>query len=145
MTKILERFNMLEAKPIGSVLPTNCKLNAKKCSRGEKEKAEMRKVPYALAVGSLMYAMVCTRLDIAFVVGIVSRYISNPGREHWAVVKWLLRYFKSTSRVCLRYGVGKPMLEGFIDSDMSRDVDSSRSTLGYVMTYAGGAVSWPSP
>ena len=104
----------------------------------------MRRVPYASAVGSLMYAMVCTRPDIAFAVGTVSRYMSNPGKEHWAAVKWILRYLKGTSSVCLRYGVGKPLLEGFTDSDMSGDVDSSRSTSGYVMTYSGGAVSWQS-
>ena len=46
--------------------------------------------------------------------------------------------------MCLRYGVGKPVLEGFTDSDMSGDVDSSQSTSGYVMTYAGGAMSWQS-
>ncbi|RVW34929.1 Retrovirus-related Pol polyprotein from transposon TNT 1-94 [Vitis vinifera] len=51
----------------------------------------MRKVPYASAVGSLMYAMVCTMPDIAHAVGVVSRFISNPGKEHWAIVKWILR------------------------------------------------------
>ena len=62
--------------------------------------------------------------------------MSNPGREHWADVKWIPKYLKGTIGVCLRYGVGKPMLKGFTDSDMSGDADSSRSTLGYVMTYA---------
>ena len=42
----------------------------------------MKNVPYASVVGSLMYAMVCTRLDIAFVVGITSRFLTNPGKEH---------------------------------------------------------------
>ena len=70
--------------------------------------------------------------------------MSNPGREHWVAVKWILRYLKGTSGVCLRYGVGKPVLEGFTDSNMSRDVDSSRSTSGYMMTYPRGAVSWRS-
>ena len=51
---------------------------------------------------------------------------------------------KGTSKVCLTFGVGKFVLEGFTDSDMSGDVDSSRSTSGYVMTYAGGVVSWHS-
>ena len=69
VTKILERFNMSEAKPVRFALPTNCKFNARQCPKGEKDKAEMRKVPYASTVGSLMYAMVCTRPDIAFVVG----------------------------------------------------------------------------
>mgnify|MGYP007129913685 FL=1 len=72
MTKILERFNMSEAKLVGSALRTNCKLNAKQCQRGEKEKGDTREVPYALVVGSLMYDMVCTRPDITFVVGAVS-------------------------------------------------------------------------
>ena len=118
VTKILEKFNMSNAKPVGSVLPTNYRLHAKQCPRGEREKAEMRKVLYASAIGSLMYAMVCMRPDITFVVGAVSRYMSNPGREHWAAVKWILRYLKGTSEVCLRYGVGKLVLEGFTDSDM---------------------------
>ena len=82
--------------------------------------------------------------DIAFVVGAVSRYMSNPRREHWATMKWILRCLKSTSQVCLRYGVGKPMLKGFTDSNMSGDVESSRSTSGYVLTYARGAVLWQS-
>jgi hypothetical protein len=47
----------------------------------------MKKVPYASAVGSLMYAMVCTRHDIAHSVGVASRFLSNPGKEHWVVVK----------------------------------------------------------
>ena len=67
--------------------------------------------------------------------------MSNPRREYWVTVKWILMYLKCTSRVCLRYGFGKPMLEGFTDSDMSGDVESSRSTSGYVMTYVGGAMS----
>ena len=82
VTKILERFNVPDAKPVGSVFPKNCKLNAKQCSKGRKEEAKMKKVPYASVVGSLMYVMVCTRSDIAFVVGAVSRYMSNPRREH---------------------------------------------------------------
>ena len=73
---------MSEAKQVGSVLPTNCRLTTKSCLNNEKEKAEMRKVPYALVGGNLMYDMVCTRPDITFVVGAVSRYTSNPGRKH---------------------------------------------------------------
>ena len=53
-------------------------------------------------------------------------------------------YLKGTSKVCLKFGVEKSVLEGFTDSDMSGDVDSRRSTLGYVMTYAGGIMSWQS-
>ena len=52
----------------------------------EEERDHMSKVPYALAIGSLMYAMVCTRSDIAHVVGVVSRFISRPGKQHWVAV-----------------------------------------------------------
>ena len=48
----------------------------------------MSKVPYASTIGSMMYAMVCTRLDISHAVGVVSRYMSHLGIEHWNVVKW---------------------------------------------------------
>ena len=101
-------------------------------------------VLHASVVGSLMYVMICTRPDIAFAVGTVSRYMSNPGKEHWVAVKWILIYLKGTSSVCLRYSSGKPMLEGFTDSYMSGDGDSNRSASGYVMTYSGGVVSWRS-
>ena len=102
----------------------------------------MTKVSYASAVESLMYAMVCTKADIGYVVRVASRYMSNPGREHWAAVKWIFRYLKGTSSVCFLFGSSKPLLEGYTNSDMSADVDTSRSMSGYVMTYVGGAVSW---
>ncbi|XP_071921747.1 disease resistance protein At4g27190-like [Coffea arabica] len=104
----------------------------------------MKKVPYASAVSSLMYAMVCTRPDIADVVGVVSRYLSNPGKEHWNAVKWILRYSKGTSRLCLCFGNGKTMLDGYTDADMAGDLDNGKSTSGYLMIFVGGAVSWQS-
>ena len=80
MTKIFGRFNMSEVKSVGSALPTNYKLNGKQCPRGERDNAEMRKVSYASAIGSLMYVMVCMRPDITFLVGAVSPYLSNLGQ-----------------------------------------------------------------
>ena len=70
--------------------------------------------------------------------------MSNPGKEHWNAVKWILQYLKGISNMCLRFGSSKPQHDGFTDSDISADVDTSRSTSGYVMMYAGGAVSWQS-
>lgn len=80
--KVLERFNMKEAKFVIYMLAGHHKLNSKKCPTSKKEKEEMRKVPYQSAVGSLMYAMVCTRPDIAYAVGVVSRFMTNPGKAH---------------------------------------------------------------
>ena len=93
-----QRFNMSEAKPVGSTLPTNCKLSGKLSPKTKAKKAEMMKIPYASTVGSLMYAMVCTRPDIGYAIGVVSRFMSNPGKEHWNAVKWILRYLKGTSK-----------------------------------------------
>ncbi|CAL8990447.1 unnamed protein product, partial [Prunus brigantina] len=63
----------------------------------EKEKENMAMVPYSSAVGSLMYAMICTRPDITHAVGVVSRFLSKPGREHWNAVKWIRRYLRAVS------------------------------------------------
>ena len=64
----------------------------------------MKSVPYSSVVGSLMYDMVCTRPYITFVVSVVSRFMSNPGKAHCEVVKWIMRYLKGSSSVCLVYG-----------------------------------------
>ena len=90
--KVLERFNMDKAKPVNCPLAGHFKLSSSQCPTSDEEKNEMQKIPYASAVGSLMYAMVCTRPDIAHAVGVVSRFLSDPRKEHWAAVKWILRY-----------------------------------------------------
>lgn len=64
----------------------------------------MSKVPYASAVGSLMYAMVCIKPDMAHIVSVVSRFLSNPGNEHWAAAECILRYLRGTSNHCLCFG-----------------------------------------
>ena len=83
---------MENAKAISTPLPIHFKLTKEMCPKTQEEEDKMSKVHYALAVGSLMYAMVCTRPDIAHAVGIISRYMIHPGIEHWNVVKWILRY-----------------------------------------------------
>ena len=104
----------------------------------------MSKVPYASAVGSLMYAMVCTRSNIAHAVGVVSRFMFNLGKQRWEAVKCIMRYLRGTSILKLTFEDGKPVLAGYTDSDMAGDLDSRKSTFGYLMTFAGGAVSWQS-
>ena len=84
--KVLERFNMDKAKPVNCPLAGHFKLSSSQCPTSDEVKNEMQKIPYASTVGSLMYAMVCTRLNIAHAVGVVSRFLSDPGKEHWAAV-----------------------------------------------------------
>jgi hypothetical protein len=64
----------------------------------------MSRVPYSSAVGSLMDAMVCTTPNIAHAVGVVSKYMNNPSKEHWEAVKWILRYFRGTTTHALCFG-----------------------------------------
>ena len=101
----------------------------------------MAPVPYSSAIGSLMYATVCTRPDIAHAVGVVSRYMMNPGRDHWQVVKWILRYLRGSSKMCLTYGGTKSVLEGYTDVDIAEVLDGRKSVSGYLFTFAGEAVS----
>ena len=142
--KVLARFNMSKAKVVSSPLASHFKLSSRHSPSTDKEKEDMRRVPYASAVGSLMYAMVCTRPDIAYAVGVVSRFLSNPGRQHWEAVKWIMRYLRGTSKLKFTFGSGKPVLIGYTDSDMAGDVDNRKSTSSYLMTFSGGAVSWQS-
>ncbi|KAL4028497.1 hypothetical protein IC575_011694 [Cucumis melo] len=104
----------------------------------------MRHIPYASAVGSLMYAMLCTRPDICYAVGIVSRYQSNPGLAHWTAVKTILKYPRRTRDYMLVYGSKDLILTGYTDSDFQTDRDSRKSTSGSVFTLNGGAVVWRS-
>ena len=142
--KVLQRFNMDRGKALSCPLPSYVKLSKHDCPVSDEDKAEMNKLPYASAVGSLMYAMIATRPDIAFAVGVVSRYMSNPGKKHWEAVKGIMRYLKATKHMCKCYGSQDLSVKGYTDSDYAGDLDKRRSTSGYVFTLAGGAVSWRS-
>ncbi|GJZ80925.1 retrovirus-related pol polyprotein from transposon TNT 1-94 [Tanacetum coccineum] len=141
--KVLEKFNMKDAEARCQLLGDHFKLS-KQAPKTKASRRRMAKVPYASAVGSVMYIMVCTRPDIAHAVGVVSRFMSNPGREHWEAVKWLLRYLKGTSKATLCFSRKEVVLEGFFYSDYGGCLDSGKSTTGYVFTVGGTSVSWMS-
>ncbi|KAG9446257.1 hypothetical protein H6P81_012385 [Aristolochia fimbriata] len=142
--KVLERFNMHESKAVTTTLGSQFKLSKEQGAKSDEEIAHMKTVPYASAIGSLMYAMVSTRPDIAHAVGVVSRFMKNPGKEHWEAVKWIFRYLKGTSNYCLCFGGNNIDVKGFVDSNHAGDKDNGRSTSGYVFTVGGTAVSWVS-
>ncbi|XP_062085360.1 secreted RxLR effector protein 161-like [Humulus lupulus] len=105
----------------------------------------MDNVPYASGVGSLMYAMVCARPDLAQAMCIVSKFISNPGESHWEALKWILRYIKDTLDVGLIYDssfTNKDEVVGYVDSDYAGCLDTRRSTTGYVFIAQGGCINW---
>ena len=142
--KVLERFNMQSGRSVSTPLPAYLKLSKDDCPKSVEDKAAMAKVPYASACGSLMYAMVATRPDIAYAVGVVSRYMSNPGKKHWDAVKSILRYLSGTADRQLCYGRGELSIQGYVDSDYAGCVDTRRSTTGWIYTFAGAAISWRS-
>ena len=90
-------------------------------------KGGVSRVPYASAVGSIMYVIVCTRPDLAYTVSAVSRFMSNPKKQHWEAVKWVLRYLQGTARLGLvfqRLETGKPrLLQRYVDAHYTRDLD----------------------
>jgi len=96
-----------------------------------------------------MYAMVCTRPDIAHAVGVLSRFMSKSGKEHWTTLKRVFRYLRGTSDYGLCYqgrlGLDRVLdIHGFVDVDWAEDLDQRRSTSGYAFNLFGGAVSWMS-
>ncbi|VVA40018.1 PREDICTED: Retrovirus-related, partial [Prunus dulcis] len=148
LKKVLQRFGMNEnSKPVSTPLAPHFKLSASMSPKTGEESHYMAQIPYASAVGSLMYAMVCTRPDISQAVSIVSRYMHNPGKGHWQAVKWILRYILGTVDVGLLFQHDKvtgQCVVGYVDSDYAGDLDKRRSTTGFVFTIAGGPVSWRS-
>ena len=135
--RVLEIFNMNKTKSVYSPLASHFKLGSENCPTSAKEKQEIRGVPYDSTIGSLMYAMVCIRLDIAHIVGVVSWFLSNLGKEHQTTVKWIFRYLKGTSKTCLCFGGDKPMLQVHRYADVGANVDFRKSLSGYLLTFAG--------
>ncbi|CAH9148515.1 unnamed protein product [Cuscuta epithymum] len=141
--KVLERFRMQDAKAASVPLGSHFKLSKEDSPKNKKDCAQMQKIPYASAIGSIMYAMVCTMPDIAHAVGVVSRYMGDPGKEPWEAVKWIMRYLKGTASNALCFDGKNVELLRHVDADLaSNDSDGSRSTTGYVFTFGGTTVSW---
>ena len=91
------------SKPVDTPVEKGLALNFDQCPKTDQEKEIMKDLPYVSAVGSLMYAMLCTRLDICFAVGLVSRYQSNLGSTHRQAVKRIMRYLHGTTDLVLCY------------------------------------------
>jgi hypothetical protein len=143
--KVLKRFCMQDCKPGDTPISKGDKFSLNQCPKGNLEIQEMQKIPYASVVGSLMYAQVCTRPDIAYIVGVLGRYLSNPGMDHWKAAKRVLRYLKRTRDYMLTYRRSESLeIIGYSDSDFAGCQDSRKSTSGYIYLLAGGAVSWRS-
>ncbi|XP_060965193.1 secreted RxLR effector protein 161-like [Cannabis sativa] len=143
--RILKRFNMHSCSSGKAPIVKGDKFSKAQCSQNDKERDEIKVVPYASLFGSLMYAQVCTRPDIDVVVGVLGRYLSDPGLSHWKATKKVKRYLQGTKDNMLTYWRADTLdIVRFSDADHARCVDDKRSTSGYIYMMVGGAVSWKS-
>ena len=120
-------------------------LSKSQCPTTIDEWDRMSKVPYASAIGSIMYAMISTRPDVSYALSVTSRYQSDPGESHCTAVKNILKYLRRTKNVFLVYGGEEELVvTGYTDASFQTDKDDSKSQSGYMFTINGGAVSWKS-
>ena len=141
---MLEQFNMVNCKPVRSPAAVD-RLTAPTEPATPEETEAMRKIPYRNLVGALMYAMVATRPDITFAVIQIARFNDRPTNDHWTAAKRVLRYLKGTKDYGITFTRNAQFdVEGYSDADYAGDLDSRRSTTGYVFTIMGTPVSWRS-
>ncbi|GKA06494.1 hypothetical protein Tco_0685718 [Tanacetum coccineum] len=115
------------------------------CLKIKVEYEKMRQIPYASVVGSLTYAQVCTRPDIAYICGMLGRFQPNLGLLHWKDAKKVLRYLQGTKEYKLTYTRFDNLeVIGYSDSDFGKCKDTSKSTSGYIFKLSGGPISWKS-
>jgi hypothetical protein len=143
---VLRRHDMATCNAVRTPILPGSKLV--KAAEGYQATAEMTR-KYQSGVGALMYASVCTRPDIAYAVGELGQFASNPDKSHHAALQHCLRYLQGTiTRSIVYQGTGQPndipSLTAYCDSDWGGDLGTRRSTTGYVFILCGGAVAWQS-
>jgi hypothetical protein len=136
---ILKQFGLEEAKTKTTPLSAAIKL-----SKNEGEPLDKAKFPFGTLVGKLMFLTVATRPDLAYAVGTLARFISDPTLVHWQAAKGVLRYLAHTSTKGITYRGSNLALIGYCDADYAGDPDTRKSTTGYVFVLNGGAISWSS-
>lgn len=129
---ILERFHMGNCKSTSIPLDPKTKVSTENCPTSDEAKREMQLIPYREAVGSLIYVAMGTRPDLAFAVGLLSRFMSKiPGKAHWEALKRILRYLQGSKQGTLSFNGNEDVtLRGYSDSSWADDPDNRRSTTG---------------
>ena len=135
--KVLKKFNYFDCTPVSTPMDTSEKLMP---NNGH----AVSQLEYSRVIGCLMYAMTCTRPDIAFAVGKLSRYTSNPSTQHWQAIHRVLKYLKKTMDYSLTYTGYPSVLEGYTDASWISNTEDNSSTSGWVFLLGGGAISWAS-
>lgn len=143
--KVLERFNMQDSKRGFLPMSHGISLSESQCPKTREQRDRMSGIPYASAIGSIMYAMLCTRPDVSFALSMTSRFQKDPGEDHWTAVKNILKYLRRTKDLILVYGGEEHLaVTGYCDASFQTDRDDSRSQTGYIYSLNGGAICWKS-
>ncbi|CAM8886142.1 unnamed protein product [Rhodiola kirilowii] len=130
LEKIVSRFSSLDYKPVQVPLAPHFILSKSQSPKSDIEFAKMENVPYANAIGSVMYAMISSRPDLSYAISLLSRFMSNPGPENWLALKHVFAYVRSTLNVGLCYKKRQDDLKliGYVDADFGGDRDTRKST-----------------
>lgn len=104
---------------------------------------EIVKFPYRELIGSLLFLCSVSRPDISFIVNVLSRYVNSPKQQHVNAAKRILRYLIDTKDLCIVYSESSSLV-GYSDSDFASDIDTRRSTTGYIFLLNGGPITWSS-
>ncbi|GKA35132.1 hypothetical protein Tco_0721623 [Tanacetum coccineum] len=132
--KVMKKFNYFDCTPVSTSMDTSKKLMP---NNGQ----AVSQLEYSRVIGCLLYVMTCTRPDIAFVVGKLSKYTSKPGTQHWQAIQSVLKYLKKTMDYRLKYTGYPSVLEGYIDASWISNTEYNSSTSGWVFLLGGDAIS----
>ncbi|GJZ55723.1 zinc finger, CCHC-type containing protein [Tanacetum coccineum] len=134
---VLKKFNYFDCTPVSTPIDTSKKLMP---NNGQ----TVSQLEYSRVIGCLMYVMTCKRLNIACVVGKLSKYTSNPGTQQWQAIQRVLKYLKKTidyRLICIGY---PSVVEGYTNASWISNTKDNFSTSGWVFFLGGGAISWAS-
>ena len=141
MNKMIKRFSMEQSKK--GLVPMSCGITLSKSmypkTQGERTRESM--TPYDLAIGSIMYAILCTRPNVSYALSVTSRYHSNLSEGHWVAVKNILKYLRMTKDVFLIYGHGDLIVSGYTNAIFQSYKDDFKFQSNYVPTLNGGTIS----
>ncbi|GJV75784.1 zinc finger, CCHC-type containing protein [Tanacetum coccineum] len=136
------RFSMKDMGEVDVILDIRIKHESNEISISQSR--YIKKLEYSRVIGGLMFFLICTRLDIAFTVGKLSRYTSNPSTQHWQAVQRVLKYLKKTMDYSLSYNGYPSVVEGYTNARWIRNTKDNSSTSGWVFLCGGSDISWAS-
>ena len=138
---------MASSKVVSTSLAQHIKISTRDSPKYPIDKQAMSYVPYCNGTSTLMYLIVCTRLDLAHSSSLVNRYMENPDKIHWEATKWVFRFLVGTRNNGLLYkplNDSKLWVRSFEDADFARDPDKRRSLTGFTFTLEENLISWKS-